>query len=566
MYFNTIGNGNVAIGKNALFFNSTGNTNVAIGQSSMSNNTIGFNNLGIGNSSLSQNVNGISNIAIGASSLELNVSGSNNTAIGVATLTNNRGSDNTGIGYQSLYQNTIGTGNLAIGNSSLLNNVTGFGNLAIGPNAGQYETGNEKFYLDAKGRGSLDASRSGSIFYGTFNSTVANQTLQINAATDIRNNLVVSGSLLVTDKINNLKIWTGSFNGNSIGIGNTLNSQTGSSLNNIAIGDGALSTNVTGANVVAIGNGALQNSVAGFNLGVGASALNANTTGEYNVGIGQSSNQANTIGSNNTSIGYNTMVNNTTGSTNTAIGAQALQNNISGSGNVAIGNSAGYHSISSNEFFVGNQNYGGINTERSGSIFYGTFNGTPSLQTLQINAGQVRLPLIPNSTGSFFVMQDATGSLSYATPQQAILTAFAAGAFYSTGSVTATANVSGSFVYNSTVDSQGVTYSGSQITVSRTGLYNIQFSTQIDNGSGAADVAIWLKKNGSNIADTATVLTVPSNHKDVLALNLWDNATAGDYYELTYQSDSSNTSFATIAASGNIPRSPGIIVTVNQVR
>jgi hypothetical protein len=51
-----------------------------------------------------------------------------------------------------------------------------------------------------------------------------------------------------------------------------------------------------------------------------------------------------------------------------------------------------------------------------------------------------------------------------------------------------------------------------------------------------------------------------------LALNLWDNATAGDYYELTYQSDSSNTSFSTIAPSGNIPRSPGIIVTINQIR
>jgi hypothetical protein len=194
--------------------------------------------------------------------------------------------------------------------------------------------------------------------------------------------------------------------------------------------------------------------------------------------------------------------------------------------------------------------------------------GTGSLTTNAnvIITGSLAVTNLPNATGSFFVMSDAAGTITEATPQQAILSAFAAGAFYSTGSVTTTANASGSFVYDSTVDSQGITYSGSQITVSRTGLYNIQFSTQIDNGSGAADVAIWLKKNGSNIADTSTILTVPSNHKDVLALNLWDNATAGDYYELTYQSNSSSTSFATIAASGNIPRSPGIIVTINQIR
>ena len=79
-------------------------------------------------------------------------------------------------------------------------------------------------------------------------------------------------------------------------------------------------------------------------------------------------------------------------------------------------------------------------------------------------------------------------------------------------------------------------------------------------------MAVWLKKNGVNVADTATYVTIPSNHKDVLALNLWDNATSGSYYELAYQSDSNNTTFETVAASGNIPRSPSIIVTINQIR
>jgi hypothetical protein len=262
-----------------------------------------------------------------------------------------------------------------------------------------------------------------------------------------------------------------------------------------------------------------------------------------------------------------------TGSNNVLIQGGG-DNFISGSNNVFIGNHNG-HAGGSDNILIGGTSYS------SGSIFNSKFEisnvTTPRIfhkqgaDPLQIGddtqiTGSLRVSSLTDATGSYFVTTDSTGLLTRATTQQAILSAFSAGAFYSTGSVTTTANTSGSFVYDTTVDSQGITRSGSQITVSRTGLYNIQFSTQIDNGSGAADVAIWLKKNGTNVADTATVLTVPSNHKDVLALNLWDNANAGDYYELTYQSDSSNTSFATIAASGNIPRSPGIIVTVNQIR
>ncbi len=144
----------------------------------------------------------------------------------------------------------------------------------------------------------------------------------------------------------------------------------------------------------------------------------------------------------------------------------------------------------------------------------------------------------------------------------------AVGAFYSTGSVTTTANTSGSFVFDTSLNVNSVVLngSGSHIIVDRSGTYNFQYSVQIDNGATSADVAVWLKKNGANVADTATILTVASNHKDVLSLNLWDTATAGDYYEIAYQSTTSNTSFSTIAASGNIPRSPSIILTVNQVR
>lgn len=175
----------------------------------------------------------------------------------------------------------------------------------------------------------------------------------------------------------------------------------------------------------------------------------------------------------------------------------------------------------------------------------------------------------PEATGSALVAwNSSTGQLTNTTYASALPVLMAVGAFYSTGSYTATANTSGSFIFDTSlnVNSVQLINSGSKITVDRSGTYNIQFSTQISQGSGAGNVAIWLKKDGTNVADTATYITVASNHKDVLALNLWDTTTSGSYYELVYQSDSNNTTFETVAATGNIPRSPSIILTVNQVR
>lgn len=145
------------------------------------------------------------------------------------------------------------------------------------------------------------------------------------------------------------------------------------------------------------------------------------------------------------------------------------------------------------------------------------------------------------------------------------------GAFSDLVTQSGSANVSASFQLNTTDQSDGVTIvnnsSGlpTQITVSSTGVYNLQFSAQISQAAGAADVYIWFKKNGTNIANSATVLSVPSNSKVVAAWNFIDSLNAGDYLEIAYQSTSANTTYPYIVASGNIPAIPSVIVTLTQV-
>ena len=143
-----------------------------------------------------------------------------------------------------------------------------------------------------------------------------------------------------------------------------------------------------------------------------------------------------------------------------------------------------------------------------------------------------------------------------------------AGAFYSTQTQSGSANVSGSFTFNNTLNINTIHIeSGSLIVCDKPGTYNIQFSIQVVQGSGAATLAVWLKKNGTNVPSSATYVTVPSNDSQLVALNIWDTTTStGDYYQIAYQSNDADTQYRNIPASGNIPDSPSIILTVNQVR
>lgn len=108
-----------------------------------------------------------------------------------------------------------------------------------------------------------------------------------------------------------------------------------------------------------------------------------------------------------------------------------------------------------------------------------------------------------------------------------------------------------------------------RITFAQTGRYNLQFSIQLENADNAADhqFDIWLRKNGTDVADTNTQYTVVKNNgKNVAALNLLLNPTvANDYYELVYAVSDAKVGIKTIAAITTPyvrPQTPGIIVTV----
>ena len=177
--------------------------------------------------------------------------------------------------------------------------------------------------------------------------------------------------------------------------------------------------------------------------------------------------------------------------------------------------------------------------------------------------------LFSQGTGSALIAYDTgSGQLYHTTYQSAFPALMGAGAFYSTETQSGSINQSGSFTFNNTLNINTIHIeSGSHIVCDKPGTYNIQFSIQVAQGSGEALLAVWLKKNGTNLPSSATYVTIPSNSKKLVALNIWDTTTStGDYYQISYQSNDDDTTYQNIEATGNIPNSPSIILTVNQVR
>ena len=146
------------------------------------------------------------------------------------------------------------------------------------------------------------------------------------------------------------------------------------------------------------------------------------------------------------------------------------------------------------------------------------------------------------------------------------------GAFCSTGSQTnSVINVSRSMQLETTELASGVSVvAGSRITVANPGVYNLQFSAQLEKtNNGVNTVYIWFKKNGTNVPRSNTAIDVlkqaGGSGKFVAAWNLVDQLDANDYYEIVWQSDTTDMSIVAVSGSGNFPLIPSVIATMTQV-
>jgi hypothetical protein len=152
---------------------------------------------------------------------------------------------------------------------------------------------------------------------------------------------------------------------------------------------------------------------------------------------------------------------------------------------------------------------------------------------------------------------------------------FPYGAFSSYTSQSTTVNTATLLALSNTDFSNAVTLqTGSKITVENAGVYNFQFSVQVQNLDNAPqDVYIWLRQNGVDIVGSTGVVGLlarknpadPSH--DIKGWNYFLSMNAGDYIQIYWSTTNADVTIPTYAASGTPtkPSTASVVATLSFV-
>lgn len=141
------------------------------------------------------------------------------------------------------------------------------------------------------------------------------------------------------------------------------------------------------------------------------------------------------------------------------------------------------------------------------------------------------------------------------------------GTFYDTTTQTAAViNTAYGITLNSTGLSNGV-YIGSptsRVYVTKDGVYDLQFSAQLDNTSGGSHlIFIWLRINGVDVANSAGQVRLKGTDGElVTSWNYVEQLRAGDYCELMWSVSDTSVQILAQAAAAPVPAIPSVILTV----
>jgi hypothetical protein len=198
---------------------------------------------------------------------------------------------------------------------------------------------------------------------------------------------------------------------------------------------------------------------------------------------------------------------------------------------------------------------------------------------------QPRLPAAPNEYDAQFIEQysnilrlyfnqldNLTGALLGESGGRFIR--FPYGAFSSNQDQTVTANTATLMTLNTTDFANEVSIATSKITVVNAGIYNLQFSAQLENSNNAPqDVFIWLKQNGTDIVGSTGKVGMPARKNpgdpfhSIVGWNYFVSMTAGQYIEIYWSTTSADVSIQFYAASGSPtkPATQSVVATLSFV-
>lgn len=145
---------------------------------------------------------------------------------------------------------------------------------------------------------------------------------------------------------------------------------------------------------------------------------------------------------------------------------------------------------------------------------------------------------------------------------------FPRGLFYDTADQTATvANTGYPIQFGTTYINDGVTVeNNSKITVRADGVYSFQVTLQLEhNSSSAADLFVWINKNGTDVPYGGKRYTIKGNDYFSANWNFSIDLDAGQYIEMYWATDDTGLNLHADAPSSPHPGVPSAVIVVSFV-
>jgi hypothetical protein len=144
------------------------------------------------------------------------------------------------------------------------------------------------------------------------------------------------------------------------------------------------------------------------------------------------------------------------------------------------------------------------------------------------------------------------------------------GAFHDTTTQTAAViNTAYAVTFNTTDLSNGASIGSptSRIVVTTAGKYNFQFSAQLHKTNASVGyVYIWARVNGTDIADSASKISINGSQAETIAAwNFVLSMAANDYFQLMWSTNDTNCQLLANTTSSPVPGIPSVILTATQV-
>lgn len=190
-----------------------------------------------------------------------------------------------------------------------------------------------------------------------------------------------------------------------------------------------------------------------------------------------------------------------------------------------------------------------------------------AFSSVSISSSSLGSVTISNGVGNFSSLAITAGAIPYNT-----ITNRATGQFESHVDQTATsANVAYVVQMNNAAPfNTGITIASStNVTVAAAGIYSINSSIQFANSDTANhNATFWYRRNGSNIANSASVISVPKatdGGKTLAQVTIFESLSISDYVQLVWATTNTAVTLDYSAASGVIPEIPSVIFNMTRI-